>query len=318
MMLFTDDRLYKTADGHAALMAWYSRALDALPVAYQSSSVETRHGRTHVLTLGDADKPPLVMIQGFGASAPLWKNQFPDLAAHYRLYALDVPGHPGRSEPRVLSLLDSSYAEWLVDALDALRLERAHVAGVCLGGWIAMQTAVYAPERIEKLVLLSPVGLAPFKVFVRSGVPLILNFGRDTEAAGERLLRMAFAPPGSNLSFDRDLARALTLVIRHYDIAAIAGLDGQHPTARDLLRALRTLGRFVRPMPDAALRRIAAPTLLLVGQHEAIYDPHAAVARAEKYIPNVTAEIVARSGHATIYDRPDYVNPRILEFLTGG
>lgn len=310
-------RLYKSPEGHAALLAWYDRALAALPLPHESRYVDTRHGRTHILTLGGADKPPLVMIQGFGASAPLWKKQFPDLAVHYRLYALDVPGHPGRSEPRTLSLLDDSYAEWLIDALDALEIERAHLAGVCLGGWIAMKAAAYAPERVDKLVLLSPVGLAPFKVFVRSGVPLILNFGRDTEAAGERLLRMAFAPPGSNLTFDRDLARALTLVIRHYDISAIAGFDGQRPTGRDLLTALRTLGKFVRAEPDAELRRIAAPTLLLVGEYEAIYNPRAALRRARRAIPNLSAEIVPGTGHATIYDRPDYVNPKILAFLGG-
>jgi pimeloyl-ACP methyl ester carboxylesterase len=311
-----DSRLYKTQAGHTAMMAWYDKALAALPVPHQSRYIETRQGRTHVLIMGEMDKPPLVMIQGFGASAPLWKKQFPDLAAHYRLYALDVPGHPGRSEPRVLSLLDDSYAEWLVNAMDALGVKRAHLVGVCLGGWIAMKAAAYAPERVDKLVLLSPVGLAPFKVFVRSGVPLILNFGRDTEAAGERLLRMAFTPPGSNLTFDRDLARALTLVIKHYNISAIAGFDGQRPTGRDMLTALRTLGKFVRAEPDAALRRIAAPTLLLVGEYEAIYNPNAALRRAQRAIPNLSAEIVPGTGHATIYDRPDYVNPKILAFLS--
>jgi pimeloyl-ACP methyl ester carboxylesterase len=306
--------LYKTPDGAAAFARWYDDALARLGLPHESRMLATPFGATHALTFGPPEAPPIVMVQGFGAAAPLWKNQLPALAPHYRLYALDVPGHPGRSEPRVLSLLDDSYGRWLAAALDALNLPRAHIMGVCLGGWAAMQLAHTFPARVDKLVLLSPVGLARFKVYVRSGVPLILNFGRDPERAGEKLLRDAFTPQGSGLIFDRDVARALMLVIKHYDIAALAGFDGAQPRPRDIAQAARVMMKFVRAEPPAGLRRISAPTLLLVGEYEAIYNPQAALRRA-RAIPNLSAEIVPATGHAAIYDRPDYVNPRLLDFL---
>ncbi len=313
-------RMYKSQAGYEAMQRWYDQMVEALPIPVESRVIATSFGETHLLTAGTdhPDRPPLVMIQGFGASAPLWKNQIAPFAERYRVYALDVPGHPGRSAPNVLSLLDDSYARWLVESLDALAIDRAHVVGVCLGGWIAMQGAVYAPDRVEKLVLLSPVGLAQFRVFVRSGVPLILNFGRENDAAGRRLLKMAFTPPGSGLEFDRDVAKALMLVIRHYDISALAGFDGTRPSPRDLWMAGRALMKFVRPEPIARLRRISAPSLLLVGEHEAIYNPRAAVRHACRGIASVEAEIVPGTGHATIYDRPEYVNARVLAFLNGG
>jgi pimeloyl-ACP methyl ester carboxylesterase len=310
--------LYKSAEGYAAVMDWYESALARLPIPCETTILPTRFGDTHLLLAGDRAAPPLVLIQGYGASAPLWKKQLPDFARHYRVIAPDVPGFPGRSAPQVMNIFGDDYAAWAVDLLDQLGIERAPVAGVCFGGWIGMRVAAYAPERVEKLVLLSPVGIARFKIYVRSGIPLVINFGRDMEAAGLRLLRMAFTPPGSGLTFDRDLARAFVPILKHYRVGVIAGIGSGKPSPRELRNGTRALFRFVRSERKAVLRSIAAPTLLLVGQHEAIYDPHAAVARAEKYIPNVTAEIVARSGHATIYDRPDYVNPRILEFLTGG
>jgi pimeloyl-ACP methyl ester carboxylesterase len=305
--------LYRSAEGYAALMAWYDGALTTLP-PHQSHWLDTPFGRTHALTLGDGETP-LIMIQGFGASAPLWKNQFPALSPHFRLYALDVPGHPGRSEGRVLSLLDDSYARWLTTALDALELAQAHLIGVCLGGWIGMQVAIHAPQRVQSLTMLSPVGLARFKIFVRSGVPVIMNLGRDVEKPGERLLRMAFAPPRSGLTFDRDVARALMLVLKHYDVSALAGFDGTRPDLSDLAASVRTLNRFLKPENERRLRQIAAPTLMLVGEHEAIFDPRAAVARAKRAIPRLDAEIVSGTGHAAIYDRPDYVNQRLLQFL---
>jgi pimeloyl-ACP methyl ester carboxylesterase len=311
--------MYKSQEGYEAMQRWYDQMVAALPIPVEARVIPTSFGETHLLTAGVErhDRPPLVMIQGFGASAPLWKNQIAAFAEHYRLYALDVPGHPGRSAPTVLSLLDDSYARWLVEALDALAIERAHLVGVCLGGWIAMQGAIFAPQRVDRLVLLSPVGLAQFKVFVRSGVPLILNFGRDNDSAGRRLLKMAFTPPGSGLEFDRDVAKALMLVIRHYDISALAGFDGARPSPRDLWMAGRALMKFVRPESVRRLSQISAPTLLLVGEHEAIYNPRAAVRRAQRGIARLDAEIVTGTGHATIYDRPDYINPRVLAFLDG-
>ncbi len=316
----TANALYKTPDGYDALMRWYDQTVAALPIPTESRTVETRAGSTHMLVMGNPDspQPPLVMFQGFGASAPLWKNQVQDFSRDYRIYAVDVPGHPGKSAPTVLSLLDDSYAQWVVDLLDALKLERVHLVGVCLGGWIAMKAAAYAPDRVEKLVLLSPVGLAAFKVFVRSGVPLIMNFGRENDEAGRRLMRMAFTPPGSGLQFDRDVAKALMLVIKHYDIAALAGFDGSRLSPRDFWIAGRTLMKFVRAESVSELQKISAPTLLLVGEHEAIYNPHAAVRRAQRGIRTLHAEVVPGTGHATIYDRPDYVNPRVLRFLADG
>jgi pimeloyl-ACP methyl ester carboxylesterase len=313
--LISSDHLYKTPQGYAEYFKWYDATLAALNLPYQSHMIDTLHGRTHVLELGDRSKPPMIMLQGFGASAPLWKKQFADFARDYHLFAFDIPGHPGKSEPRVLSLLDTSYIDWLTQATDAVGVARAPVVGVCLGGWIAMQYAAKKPERVDKLVLLSPVGLAPFKIFVRSGIPLVLNFGRERDDAGRRLLRMAFTPPGSGLQFDRDVAKALMIVIKHYDIAAIAGIDGARPTLQDFSKGFRTLGKFVRAEPDTTLRRISAPTLLLVGEHEAIYNPYAALRRARRTIPNLDAEIVAGTGHATIYDKPEVVNPRVLAFL---
>jgi pimeloyl-ACP methyl ester carboxylesterase len=310
-------RIYKTEAGYHAVRAWYDDAVARFPIATESHTVETRYGTTHMLTCGDPAAPPLVLVSGFGGSAPLWHKQIADMAANFRVYALDTVGHPGRSAPNPPPLMDDGYALWLLDVFDALRLERAHVMGVCLGGWVAMRFAVLYRERVEKLVLLSPVGLAPFRIYWRSGVPLILNIGseRRLRAAGERLLVRAFTPPGSNLRFDRHLARALTLAMQHFRLGVVVGFAGARPTPRELWHSTRILGRFVMGESRRALARITAPTLLLVGEHEAIYDPYTAFRRASA-IPQAEVAIVPETGHAAIYDRPEFVNPRIVAFLS--
>jgi pimeloyl-ACP methyl ester carboxylesterase len=312
------ENLYKSAEGYAQIMQWYESAIVRLPFPVESHFVETRYGQTHMLTCGDPAAPPLLLVQGYGASAPLWHKQLADFAQHYRVVALDIVGQPGKSAPTLPGLFGDGYAQWMVDVLDALEIEQADVAGVCLGGWIVMKLAAYAPERLKRAVMLSPVGIASFKIYVRSGIPLVLNLGRDMDAAGLRLLRMTFTPPGSGLQFDRELARAFVPVLRHYRVGVVAGIGSGTPSPRELWAGTRALVKFVRGEPASTLRKIAVPTLLLVGEHEAIYNPRAAVRRAQRHIPNVIAEIIEGTGHATIYDRPDVVNPRILHFLKEG
>lgn len=307
--------IYKSRQGYEAILAWYDEAMRELPVETEDGWVQTRFGRTHYLAAGPEDAPPLILVQGYGASAPLWHRQLADFSAHFRVIALDTNGQPGKSDPTPPPFAGDGHALWLGDVLDALALDSALVGGACVGGWAALRLAITAPQRIRKLVLLSPVGLAPFKIYWRSGVPFILNLGNDPQAAGQRLLVNAFTPPGSNLNFDRQLARALTLSIRHYRIGRAVGYSGDSPTAREFVRSLGVLRTFVRGIPDAELRQVAVPTLVLIGEYEAIYDPRRALAKARRAIPNVDADIVPGTGHAAIYDRPDIVNPRVIEFL---
>jgi pimeloyl-ACP methyl ester carboxylesterase len=312
------DTLYKSEAGYYAVMAEYDRLLESIPVDYQSHTVQTGIGPTHMLVCGPQDAPPLVLVQGYGVAAPLWKNQLAGFAAHRRVYALDIPGQPGRSTPNVPDIFNDGYAHWLIDVLDALDLPQTDIAGVCLGGYSVMRLSAHAPGRIRRAVLLSPVGIARFKIYLRSGIPLVLNFGKDTNDAGLRLLRMAFTPPGSGLEFDREMARALIPVIKHYRVGVVAGIYNQRPNLRELWRGARALWKFVRGEPRRELQRMTAPTLLLVGEHEAIYDPHRAVKRAAKHMPHTITQVIPQAGHATIYDRPDFVNQRILHYLETG
>ena len=67
---------------------------------------------------------------------------------------------------------------------------------------------------------------------------------------------------------------------------------------------------------DDELRQIKAPTLLLIGGKEVIYDPEVAVNRAKQLIPNIEAEVVPNASHGLPLEQAKLVNERILEFLT--
>ena len=72
---------------------------------------------------------------------------------------------------------------------------------------------------------------------------------------------------------------------------------------------------FPRVYTDDELRQVKAPTLVLLGEREVIYDPRAALRRAETLMPNVVTALVPGAGHALVFDRPELINERLLAFL---
>jgi pimeloyl-ACP methyl ester carboxylesterase len=282
--------LYRTRDGYLSAMRAYDAMLGRLTVPVQTGFVPTRHGATHVLTAGPEIGRPVVLLHGWNASAAGWWPQVHALAAVYRVHAPDTIGQAGRSAPTRPSTRGAAYAEWLTDVLDGLGLERADLVGSSGGAWLTLKLAWHAPDRVSCAALLSPAGI----VRVRPAFAL-RAFAAGWLAPGER---------GARRFAEMVSPAPLTIDERHY---------------QDGLPAAMSLRSQLPPpaFPTAALRRLAAPTLVLVGEHEVIFDRRALLARACK-IPGLrAAEILPRAGHDMTYDQPDAVNQRLLEFLAG-
>lgn len=77
------------------------------------------------------------------------------------VYAVDIMGDAGRSEPAARITCAADMAAWLDETLEGLRIERAHLVGHSLGGFVALSSAAYLPDRVASLVLLDPLGIAP-------------------------------------------------------------------------------------------------------------------------------------------------------------
>jgi pimeloyl-ACP methyl ester carboxylesterase len=84
---------------------------------------------------------------------------FTPLLDSFRVYALDIIGQSVKSADARLPLDGPSWGQWLVEVLDALGLASPHVYGVSFGGFVARKLAEYAPDRIDRLVLVVPAGI---------------------------------------------------------------------------------------------------------------------------------------------------------------
>jgi 3-oxoadipate enol-lactonase len=94
----------------------------------------------------------LVLSNSLGTTQGLWDRQVPDLARRFRVLTYDHPGHGSSELPEQPCTVDG-LARGLLGLLDELGLDRVSVCGVSLGAMVAMELAVEAPERVDRLVL---------------------------------------------------------------------------------------------------------------------------------------------------------------------
>jgi pimeloyl-ACP methyl ester carboxylesterase len=272
------------------MMAAYDATLEQWPVAYECLTIPTRHGDTHLIASGAPDSPPLILLGGAGANATRWLPNINDLSRSFRTYAIDGIGESGKSAPNRPSYRGNAYGEWLVDAFDALKIERANVAGISRGGWLTLKIAIYAPERVNRIVPMSAQGLSPLSLkFLLHMAPVIL-FPNESN-----ILHLARFSTSPKLPVNERNVQRLLLIFKHYR------------------SNLSRVPRFT----DGELRRITAPTLLLWGEHEAAYNVEKATLRAARLISNVRVDVIPNAGHTVSDDQPAVVNSRIVEFLGG-
>jgi FAD/FMN-containing dehydrogenase/pimeloyl-ACP methyl ester carboxylesterase len=151
--------------------------LTGLPVA------ERRLGSTAILEGGDG--PPIVLLHGPGSYAAHWLRAIPGLVGSHRVVAPDLPGH-GESGPRDG---EGEVLAWLAELIEQTCTEPPVLVGNALGGAIAARFAIAHGDRIRRLVLVDPLGLALFDPAPEFGRALHEFMAEPDEDTHERLWR---------------------------------------------------------------------------------------------------------------------------------
>lgn len=102
---------------------------------------------------------PIVLLHGTAASLNTWDGWAKELSKDHRVLRLDLPGF-GLTGPNATNNYSVTYySDLVLHFLDKLGIDKAHVAGSSLGGQIAYDFAASHPERVQKLILISPTGV---------------------------------------------------------------------------------------------------------------------------------------------------------------
>lgn len=310
--------LYKSEQGFNEIMEWYEGLIAQIEIPVESRFVNTRFGSTHMLVCGPEDAEPLILVQAAAGSAPLWRKQLPEFAKHFRVYALDTVGQPGLSAPNPPSYLNDDYCDWLVDVLDGLAIEKAHFIGISAGGWQVMRMGIKHPERVNKAVLLSPMGLSHARLPIKIWITKVLRKSKNVDALENDLTAKSItskSPGGSFGTFDRQLARAMALCTRHFRLDRSMGVYNETTNKFSLRKGLKVLRTFFLSEPKKLLKQFNCNALVIFGEHEVLYDPYKVAKRAESILSNTQAKVLTGAGHAVIYDKPEEANKIIIDFL---
>jgi pimeloyl-ACP methyl ester carboxylesterase len=238
--------------------------------------------RLHVRDSGPRTAPAVILIHGFGASLQTWDFWAQGLARTHRVIRFDLPGSGLSLPDPAADYTDARSIELLLALMNRLGLQRASIVGHSIGGRIAWTFAATHPERVDRLVLVSPDGFASpgFEYGQAPKVPFVLGLMRYV--LPRPLLRMNLQPAYADPQSLND-----ALIDRYEDLL-------RAPGARQALLDRMRQTVLVDPRPLLAV--IRAPTLLVWGERDALI-PFANASDYLQVLPEAALVSFPDAGH---------------------
>jgi pimeloyl-ACP methyl ester carboxylesterase len=288
---------FRTQKAKEEYLKLYDNRAKKWPVPSTTKMVDTSYGKTFVRISGLHDGEPLVLMHGVGGNALQWMSNIESLSKQYKVFAIDIINDNGRSIPVKSISSAGDYISWLDGLFDELGLKAGiNIVGLSYGGWIACQNALKFPYRINKMVLLAPVGtVAQLSLrWVARAVLVALPFKYFSR-------RFVFWLAEDTLKYRKN---GRSLVEEHID---------------ETFMAVRSFKRKPMANPtvlsDEELKNMEIPILFIVGENEKIYSPKIVIERLNRVAPKIKTRLIRNAGHDLAMAQPETVNDSILAFL---
>ncbi len=249
------------------------------------------------LDQGAPELPSILFLHAYPYHRAMWEPQVRQLEGRARVLALDVRGHTPGQGPGPAYLLEHLVDDALA-LLDQRGVARCAVVGLSMGGYLALRLAQRAPERVRGLVLANTQAAADSnegKLGRAEALRLLWKEGK--EAFAEAQLKRQLAP--QTAAQNPELVVHLKRMILALSPEALSASMVALATRTDL---------------SAHLAQIAAPTTVVVGEHDVITTP--AVARSlSSAIPNAELHVLEGAGHLSNLEAEARFNALLLAFL---
>ena len=267
--------------------------------------------RTRVLEAGDG--PPLVLLHGVGGHAEAWARNVARLGRHFRVLAIDLLWHGYSAKPPYVDGEDiPAYVDQVVDLLDAEGIERAHLEGESLGGWIGLWMALHTPERLDRLVLNTTAGIR----FAPGVVPERPKEGR--EALAVRSLQAISEPTPETIRTRLEwlMARPERVTDELVDVRLKLYSDPEvQASLRSVFQnAFGGVGAPRKLVPEDRLADVRAPTLVLWSEGNPGHGPEVGRYIAER-IPGAQLAVMADAAHWPQWEHPEVHDRIVTDFL---
>lgn len=247
--------------------------------------------------LGESDTP-VVFLHGYPFSKNMWRKQIDFLQTTNRVIACDIRGF-GDSEDESSILSIDLFAEDLLQFMDSLKIEKAIVCGLSMGGFIALNAHKRYPDRFEALILCDTQCIADTPAVKEKRYKTI----DDISANGARNFNDGFI---ENVFHKDSLSNKKKLV---EELRTVVFANSQHIITAGLTALAE------RSETCSTLGAINIPTLIICGREDVV-TPLAQSDFMHQMIEGSIMHVINNAGHVSNLEHPDEFNQQLLDFLT--
>jgi pimeloyl-ACP methyl ester carboxylesterase len=289
MVLNPAKSIYKSPAYREKLIEIYDEKLAQWPTPYESRYIETEYGKVHVIVSGPEDGYPVMLIHASGIAGWSWIFNVGALNTKYRTYAVDNVGEAGKNElkkPHYIPKTGPEIAAYYTDISNKLGFTKSHVVGASIGGFIATNYAIYAPERVNRLVLLGSMG---YGFTPKTIGTMVIAQGYPLKAIQDATFTWAFGN-----------AQHVT--------------EAFGPWFRLVMKGMIPTPIAPASLKPEELKRITTPTLTYLGNKDAVVGNAEKASKLARNIPNSIIRIV-ESGHLMGAELSEDVNRDMMNFF---
>ena len=247
---------------------------------------------------GPSDAPVIIFIHGFPLSKSMWNEQFEALKRNYRLIAYDIRGQGQSGEGNEDFSIDL-FVKDLIGFMDALKIEKAMLCGLSMGGYIALNAILNFPKRFDALILCDTNCMADSPEAKEKRMNSIESINANgVERYANESLKKLFAPESFVTNKDK-ITVVKTMIME--------------TSPKSIARTLYALSR--RTDTCDKLAEIKAPVLIIVGKEDKITPP-AAAQLMQKNIKGSILHIIEHAGHLSNIENAYEFNNHLITFVS--
>lgn len=262
---------FRSEEGKNEILNYYDSLVKKCNDEHEEFYVDTSYGKTFIMARGKKKLPPLILLHGSGMNSVMWVNEMKEYSKNHRVYAVDMPGEPGKSSENQISLYGDDFANWLNDVFDAILIDKASIVGISLGAWLGAKFSIKYLEKVNKLVLICPAGIgSQKKSFIFKSIFYML--------LGEKGIDKLYYKINGNKPIPKEMLIYQKLIAKHFNFRKV------------------TIPIF----SDDELKKLTIPVSLFVGGKDVMLDSEKTAKRLKSLLAHAEINFFNEEGHSLV------------------
>lgn len=281
---------FRTIESQHEYFQTYEESLKLISSPIIKRYISTTYGDSHVICTGTNGKPPLVLLHAASCGSPIWYKNISFFSKYFSVYAIDLIGESSKSILTKKMKTNFDSAKWLDETITGLGLEYMYLCGLSIGGWNVANYAGFYPQKIRKLIMISPVQ----------------TFSKMYPSFFIKIMKMGFHPTRKNvenyIGWGNEKEESLPdSIIKQFTISVMN---------------MNSNASFPKLLKKKQLSHLKMPVLLMLGENEFAFSIQNATKRAKDVISDLEIEIVEGASHLLPVSKPNYTNNKVFEFIS--